>query len=214
MFEVSSVLGKYIGAAIVGSVMQIGNSGGGMNFIAGLKEILNAPMVNYVPIFTPMQKCNRKSVVSTSMVMSQIDGRKKFVTDNTAPQPRTWHVTGYLRSLLPNLESGLIAYPTILLQKAILDWSMTNGETVLFKTKDGEFVDALISDMSIEDDNTMENSARIVMTIQELVDLTAVYGSLEELSNVSSAKLSSPAIYQAGVLGAAIVTAKVVGALQ
>lgn len=198
--SVSAILGQFAGATIIGSLSALSSAGSvGMQV---LREILSTPQLNYIPIYTPTLKCTREAVISTSMVMSQVTGKKSFVTDNSAPGPRTWSLTGYLRSLIPQLESNMIVYPTILLQKSVLDMSMTGGEPVVFRTKDGEFVDVLIRSLTIEDEQQGENSAKITVTVQEVPYLTALFGALADVTEPVAA-LSLPLQLQIATIGAA-----------
>lgn len=200
--SINAILGQFAGATVIGSYSALANNG--LASLQTLKEILSTPMLNYIPIYTPTLKCSREAVISTSMVMSQVTGKKSFATDNSAPGPRTWSLTGYLRSLMPQLETNMIVYPTILLQKSLLDMSMTSGDTVVFKTKDGEFVDVLIKSLTIEDEQQGENSAKITVTVQEVPYLTALFGALADVT-APVAALSLPMQLQIATIGAAAV---------
>ena len=209
--SINAIVGQFVGATVIGSFSALANNS--LTSLQTLKEVLSAPMLNYVPIYTPTLKCSREAVISTSMVMSQVTGKKSFATDNSAPGPRVWSLTGYLRSLMPRLESSMIVYPTILLQKSILDMAMTSGDTVVFKTKDGEFVDVLIKSLVIEDEQQGENSAKITVMVQEVPQLTAVYGALSDISD-PVANLSLPTMFQIAAIGSAAVVSSLVTTLR
>jgi len=184
----SSVAGKMAVASLVGLLPTLSSRLDAQGLVRALAETLANPSLNYVPIYSTGVECTRTAIVSTSMIMAQTSGNKQFVTDNTAPQPRVWTIKGYLRSLIPYLEDRLFFKPTLMLQKYIMDYSMTNREPIPFKSPDGEVVDVLIKSLRIITSPTNMNTAEITVDVQELNYLTADIGELSDF------EVSSPAL--------------------
>ena len=211
MITITSIAGQLTAAVAIGT---LGGYGTGEDVTRALLEAVSNPSLCYVPIYSSEFQRERIAEISTSMIMSQAEGKKQFVTDNTAPHPRVWTMTGYLRSLIPYLERSLLFKPTILLQKFVLDQAMLSGEAVPFKTNDGEIVDVLISRLVMIDTPQSQSSVKIMATVQEIPYLTAADQSLEELSTASK---SSVPVQQIATIGAATViaaTVQIVGALK
>lgn len=211
--SVMSVLGQFGGATAIGAMGVVG-SGSGFNAMTALREIMNTPALNFVPIYATSHKVTREAVVSTSMVMSQSNGNKQFVTDNVAPQPRVWTISGYLKSLVPWLETGVVVYPTIILQKYVLDRAMLSRKVIPFKTKDSEFVDVVIKSLNMTDDPKAENTCMIDVVVQEMTYLTALSGSLPDLpEDILSISLPPSQMIAIGSAFVVSKTASVIGEL-
>lgn len=211
MSSIASIAGQITAAVAIGTVGSIGT---GTDVSRALLEALSNPSLCFVPIYCEEFRRERVAEISTSMIMAQAEGKKQFVTDNTAPHPRTWTMTGYLRSLIPYLESTLLFKPTILLQKFVLDQAMISGEAVPFKTNDGEIVDVLISHLVMTDTPQSQSSVKISATVQEIPYMTSEDLSLEELSTASKASVPVQAIASIGTAATIGTVVQVVGALK
>lgn len=211
MSTIASIAGQLTAAVAIGAVGGLGTGGEPTRAVL---EALNNPSLCFVPIYCEEFRRERAAEISTSMIMAQAEGKKQFITDNTAPKPRVWTMTGYLRSLIPYLERTLLFKPTILLQKFVLDQAMISGEAVPFKTNDGEIVDVLISNLTMVDTPKSQSSVKITATVQEIPYLTAEDKSLEELSTASRASIPYQQIATIGAAAVVGTTFQVIGALQ
>ena len=131
-------------------------------------ESLNQPSLCYVPIQSESLTMRRTADIGTTMLISQTDQRKEYVTDNTAPRPRTWSGTGYITALVPMFENYLVIKPTIPAQQAILEAAADSRQPVKFKTDSGEVVDVLIQDLQITSIPKGMNVRQITYTVQEV----------------------------------------------
>lgn len=211
MSIITSVAGQLTAAVAIGTLGGLGTEN---DIQRALLEALSNPSLCYVPIYSSEFQRERIADISTSMIMSQAEGKKQFVTDNTAPHPRVWTMTGYLRSLIPYLERSLLFKPTILLQKFVLDQAMISGEPVPFKTNEGEVVDVLISRLVMVDTPQSQSSVKIMATVQEIPYLTAEDQTLEDLSTASRASVPVQQIITIGAAATLGTAVQVVGALK
>ena len=117
--------------------------------LQGILDSLNQPTLCYVPIQTEQLSMRRTVDVGTTMLISQTNQKKEYITDNAAPRPRTWSISGYISSLAPAAENGLVIKPTVQTQQAILDAAADSRQPVKFKTDTGEVVDVMIQDLQI-----------------------------------------------------------------
>lgn len=136
--------------------------------LTNILESLNQPSLCYVPIQSESLTMRRTADIGTTMLISQTDQRKEYVTDNTAPRPRTWSGSGYITALVPLLENYLVIKPTIQAQVAILDAASDSRQPVKFKTDTGEVVDVLIQDLQISSTPKGMNARQITYTVQEV----------------------------------------------
>ena len=133
-----------------------------------IMESLNQPSLCYVPIQSESLTMRRTSDIGTTMLISQTDQRKEYITDNTAPRPRTWSGSGYITALVPLFENYLVIKPTIQAQMAILDAASDSRQPVKFKTDTGEVVDVLIQDLQIAATPKGMNVRQVTYTVQEV----------------------------------------------
>lgn len=131
-------------------------------------ESLNQPSLCYIPIQSDSLTMRRTADIGTTMLISQIDQRKEYVTDNTAPRPRTWSGSGYITALVPLFENYLVVKPTIQAQVAILEAAADSRQPVKFKTDMGEVVDVLIQDLQISSTPKGMNAKQVSYTVQEV----------------------------------------------
>lgn len=211
MNTIASVAGQLTAAVALGTLGGYGTQG---DVTKALLESLSNPSLCYVPLYSSEFQRERVAEISTSMIMSQAEGKKQFVTDNTAPHPRVWTMTAYLKTLIPYLERTLLFKPTILLQKFVLDQAMLSGEPVPFKTNDGEIVDVLISRLVMIDTPQSQSSVKILATVQEIPYLTAEDQTLEGLSTASKSSIPVQSIVTIGAAATVGTAVQVIGALK
>ena len=136
--------------------------------LENILESLNQPSLCYVPIQSESLSMRRTVEIGTTMLISQTDQKKDYVTDNAAPRPRTWSGSGYITSLVPLLENYLVIKPTLQAQMAILDAAADSRQPVKFKTDTGEVVDVLIQDLQISSTPKGNNVRQVTYTVQEV----------------------------------------------
>lgn len=131
-------------------------------------ESLNQPSLCYIPIKSESLVMRRSVDIGTTMLISQTDQKKDYVTDNSAPRPRTWSGSGYISSLVPLLENYLVIKPSLQVQMAVLDAAADSRQPIKFKTDTGEVVDVLIQDLQIASTPKGNNVKQITYTVQEV----------------------------------------------
>lgn len=131
-------------------------------------EALNQPSLCYVPIQSETMSMRRNVDIGTTMLIGQVDQKKDYITDNSAPHPRTWNVSGYITSLVPLLENYLVIKPSLQVQMSILDAAADSRQPVKFKTDTGEVVDVLVQDLQITSINKGNNVRQVTFTVQEV----------------------------------------------
>ena len=209
--SISSVTGQFGVATIIGMLPNLTSGANGARLII---EALANPSLSFVPLYAEMVDCTREAAISTSMIMSQSEGKKQFVTDNIAPYPRVWTVSGYLKSLMPYLENTLFFKPTILLQKYVLDTAMTSRKTVPFKTVDGEIVDVLVKSLKFTTEPKNQSSVKVDVQVQELNYLTSEEGALADLKESVKKSMGLKALATIGAATVIATVAPAIGGLQ
>ena len=131
-------------------------------------EALNQPSLCYVPIQSESMSMRRTVDIGTTMLIGQVDQKKEYITDNSAPRPRTWNVSGYITSLVPLVENYLVIKPSLQVQMSILDAASDSRQPVKFKTDMGEVVDVLVQDLQITSINKGNNAKQVTFTVQEV----------------------------------------------
>ncbi len=181
-----------------------------------LNNILTAlqqPSLCFIPIKSESLIKRRTVDIGTTMLISQADQKKDYLTDNAAPRPRTWTGSGYISSLSPLLENGLLLKPTVLMQEAVLDAASESRQAVKFKTDTGEVVDVLIQDLQIASTPKGAGVKRVQYTVQEVKVLqnSVLLGDMREvLGSTAVASLPVQAIKNLGrstLLGAGVAVA-------
>jgi hypothetical protein len=174
---------------------------------------LNQPSLCFIPIQSDSLSMRRSVDIGTTMLISQTDQRKDYLTDNAAPRPRTWTGTGYISSLSPILENGILIKPTVQAQQAILEAAADSRQAVKFKTDSGEVVDVLVQDLQISSTPQGPGVRRIQYTVQEVKVLnnSVLAGTLSEaLGNTAAKSVPIRAITNLGrntALGAGVAVA-------
>lgn len=131
-------------------------------------DALNQPSLCYVPVQSETMSMRRTVDIGTTMLIGQVDQKKDYITDNSAPRPRTWNVSGYITTLVPLLENYLVIKPSLQVQMAILDAAADSRQPVKFKTDTGEIVDVLVQDLQITSINKGNNVKQVTFTVQEV----------------------------------------------
>lgn len=165
-----------------------------------IKAFSTQVVLNGIPILTESVKLVHSVDIPSTMVIDETTRNKNFVTDNTAPRPRVWTVSGYLTSLAPTIESYMIIKPTLLLQRKILELAINSRDKVKIKLNTGEIIDVYIQQLSIVDNAKAMNASIINVTVSEAVTLnTCVLSSLADLTKSQTMSLPSSNTLNLGV---------------
>lgn len=162
---------------------------------------LEQPSLCFIPIKSESLTVRRTVDIGTTMLISQADQKKDYITDNAAPRPRTWTGAGYISSLSPMVENGLLIKPTVQAQQAVLDAASDSRQKVKFKTDSGEVVDVLIQDLQISSTPKGAGVKRVQYTVQEVkvLENSVLLGTLDEaLSKASIASIPARAVLNLG----------------
>ena len=136
--------------------------------LTNILDSLKQPSLCFIPIQSESLVMRRTADIGTTMLISQTNQTKEYITDNSAPRPRTWSGTGYITALTPLIENSLLIKPTLLVQQAILEAAADSRQPVKFKTDTGEIVDVLIQDLQISATPKGMNVRAISYTVQEV----------------------------------------------
>ena len=150
--------GKVLAALIGIDASQLGS----------IIESLNQPSLCFIPIQSESLSMRRTVDIGTTMLISQTNQKKDYVTDNSAPRPRTWSGSGYITSLVPLFENYLVIKPSLQVQMAVLDAAADSRQPIKFKTDTGEVVDVLIQDLQISSTPKGNNVRQVTYTVQEV----------------------------------------------
>jgi hypothetical protein len=162
---------------------------------------LAQPMLCFIPIKSETLTMRHINEIGNTMLISQTTQQKDYVTDNVAPRPRTWSGKGYIDSLAPLAELGLMIKPTLLIQQAILEAAADSRQPVKFKTDTGEVFDVVVQDLQITSIDKGNGVKMIAYTVQEVKVLeNATYSgeSAETLGKAGAASIPKRAITNLG----------------
>lgn len=136
--------------------------------LTSVLDALKQPTLCFIPILSDKLTVRRTADIGTTMLISQVDQTKEYITDNAAPRPRSWTGSGYISSLAPAVENGLWLKPSLLVQQTILEAAADSRQPVKFKTDTGEVVDVLIADLQITSTPKGAGYREVSYTVQEV----------------------------------------------
>jgi hypothetical protein len=110
------------------------------------------------------------SDVSTQLIMAR-EGDKRWVTDNVAPQPRIWHITGYITAVSLFEPSALFGYTLSTKKKQLMEYR-ANRIAIWFKTMDSELVQVTIPELEFAPTGEVMNALPLTIKLQEALVLT------------------------------------------
>ena len=148
---------------------------GASRAINTLITTLLLPNIEGIPIQADTQTCSRDVDISELMLIGQGGNAhgKQYVTDNTAPRPREWRLTGYLMPLVDWVDSYLLVKPTLAAQIGLLDRYATARAPVWFKPYYNLFEQVLISNFTYDFEPDKLNGVRVSLTLREFVPFEA-----------------------------------------
>lgn len=185
-----------------------------------LENVNTQPSLCFIPIYAESFEMDKTVDVSNTMLLSQnpesltesvMVQKKTYVTDNAAPRPRTWNIQGYIKALLPLIETSLIVKPTLMVQQAVLEAAADSRDTVKLKTDTGEVVDVLITKLTIGSTPKGTNARTVKVTVQEVKVLesavnTGVGYDLDSTGAASIPKTAFANLGRATMLGFGMVS--------
>lgn len=176
--------------------------GGNPEEFKNIVNYLNQPSLCYVPIMATSLRMHRTVDIGTTMLITQTSQSKEYITDNAAPRPRVWSVKGFIESLAPLQEQGLVIKPSVQVQQSILDSAADSRQPVKFKTDTGEVVDVLIQNLEIGATEKGQNVRTVEFTVQEVKVLENNLISDSWISKFASTKFGQSGIGKATIAAA------------
>jgi len=140
-----------------------------------------------VPIKADTYSEVARSEVSTQMIMAA-DGTRKWVSDNIAPQPRTWELSGWINAELIGplaFSNPLLNILIVQARKKVISDLRNSRKTVSFKTVDNELVDVAIVEVAFGHTADAGDAIPITLKLQEVPYLITT--ELGEASDVAQA---------------------------
>jgi hypothetical protein len=109
------------------------------------------------------------SDVSYQLIMAK-EGDKKWVSDNVAPQPRTWQFSGYITAISIMEPIALYGYTLLTKKKQLMDMRQSR-KAIWLKTIDSELVLVTIPELEFAPTGEVGNALPLTMKLQELIVL-------------------------------------------
>lgn len=136
--------------------------------------------------------------VSQSPVIVPGTGVKQFLNDNVAPNPKEWHLSGYI----PGddlIEKTCLFTPVVMANVQFLWAAFENGSRVIYKDTDQRvYTNCVIADLETNYTKDCKNKMPFSMTIREIKTIEA---SIAELTEAEKAALPAGEIASAGTTG-------------
>jgi len=108
------------------------------------------------------------SDISQQLIIDSSAGKKQYVTDNIAPKPRVWTLSGYIGAAPWELIASPVLQITQAMKLSYLRIMRESRERLVFRTKNGgELVFVGIKQWKIESRPDVQNRIPFSMTLQE-----------------------------------------------
>ena len=143
--------------------------------------------------------------ISSQLIVNEKEGGKAWISDNIAPKPRTWELTGYIGPsqgmAVLNVVNGLIMgeLATPLLQddlqrsKNLLKSMRTSRQMLVFETPNAEeLVWVGMKHLDFEKQPLVQNQIPVTMTLQEMPILQFSFGSSAGIPSGSQNEAADP----------------------
>jgi len=143
--------------------------------------------------------------ISSQLIINETQGGKAWISDNIAPKPRTWELSGYIGPspgmALLNVANGLIIgeLATPLLQDDVqksknkLRSMRTSRQALVFRTPNGEeLVWVGIKHMDLEKQPLVQNQVPVTMTLQEIPILQFATGTSAGIPSGAGNQFADP----------------------
>ena len=158
-----------------------------------IKSMLDNPMiVSTLPpwaISLEVTSHSKKSVAEVSQypVIVPGTGVKQFLSDNVAPQPKEWNLSGYIPGE-PLIEVSNYFTPIVELNTVLLWAAYENGQRIIFKDMDNiPYLNCVISSLDTHYEKDCKNKRPFTMTIKEIKTIEMGKALLTTTENAASA---------------------------
>lgn len=198
------------GLPTLGNIIKTYRSTPVLGGVEGSNKVVNAifgstNLGTGVPIKAETYEEHAPSDVSQQMIMAS-DGLKKWVSDNVAPQPRSWDITGYLTTTLLTtvLGTGFLASFYINNLKNKLLAMRNTRKPVKFKTVDNDIVDVAIVTLDFGPTAEAGNALPVTLKLQEVPYLTVSVTTESTKDAINAIPSSGSAAGQSMYAGASL----------
>ena len=164
--NLASVIKSFRSTVVIGGKPAVGVAGTGV--IASLiNSAVGNALVGGVTIYAQTYKETADSDVSTQLMMAK-ENTKQWVSDNIAPRPRTWQISGYITTISGIEPVGIFSYTLLTKKRQLLE--MRNSREVLsMKTMDNKIVDVAIVELSFDHEGQTMNGIPVTIKLQEML---------------------------------------------
>ena len=164
--NLAAVIKAFRSTVVIGGKPAVGVSGSGV--VANLiNSAIGNALVGGVTIYAQTYKETADSDVSTQLMMAK-ENTKQWVSDNIAPRPRTWQISGYITTISGIEPVGIFSYTLLTKKRQLLE--MRNSREVLnMKTMDNEIVNVAIVELSFDHEGQTMNGIPVTLKLQEML---------------------------------------------
>lgn len=164
-----------------------------------IQQYLVNPTINGIPIECETYKVifesdiSEQLIITTNLLNNDLSSNKQYMSDNIAPHPRMWTMSGYIAPTFIELSAiSPILQPLLLLKIKQLQTYAQARVPVIFTSKNRQ--DTLyvaIKSMELNDDPSIMNAQPISIIVKELpvlneTILTGTVASPSDIGNIAS----------------------------
>jgi hypothetical protein len=141
------------------------------SMINAVLNFTSMPNLEGIVIQSSVQRCTRDIDVSEMMLVGSGGSAlgKEYVTDNAAPHPREWTISGHITAFRGTPDIGLNVKPTLSLQLLLLDRYSKLRVPLYFKPYYNLFVKVLVKNFTYEFEPNVMNGVKVDLTLREFV---------------------------------------------
>lgn len=161
------------------------------------KSLLTDPMLTVkiggviFPISLQVETSQQNGSASVSEQLVVTSEGKKFITDNVAPGPWSWTISGYI-SGAETIEPSSYFKPTVKFLSDIIKKAYKNGVPAIYKDLDCCLYDnVLIQDLTLETRKDCKDRRPFSMTLKQIEVLKTTEGVLTRLEALSTSSEGS-----------------------
>lgn len=145
---------------------------------------INYPV--YIPLEVNQHTQHGDAEVSENLIISTGENTKKFITDNVAPGPWTWSLSGYIPGV-PALEKTNIFTPFVTFQREMLKKCFKNGQRMVYKDTDCNFYkNVIIQSLDISSNPDCQNKTPVQLTLKQIETINAAEAEQSEQEKTST----------------------------
>lgn len=156
-----------------------------------LKKVNLAGIPFYIPLEIEQHSQDGQAEVSENLIIATGDDAKKYLTDNVAPGPWSWSISGYIPGSAM-IEKTNKFTPIVSLKRDIVKRAYKQGLRMIFKDVDCRFYkNVVIESLSIETQADCRNKTPFSMTLKEIEVVQAAEANLSTTEAASTAAAGS-----------------------